>query len=830
MKNQKKLLILPLLILSIIFSSVIAANTRAQVVYAASHHDETFLVLTSAINSFRGELNEDGGIRWFDESSSVAATIRVVLALAASGVSQDYLAGNNGNNPVDYLISDGTDWVFGDEEEPTINVARAGQLLTAVSAANQNPFAFGLEDINLVSMIKNQYDPNVGVFGGSSDQNVTDQVWALIGLASAYQSIPLEAVEWLTSVQAADGSWDDGFGSYLDMTPLAILALTAGGQSNLDTTSIELGLNFIKDNQQINGGWQTSWDTTINANTTGMILQAMSAAGVDPASQEWAQDESTAVDALLNLQQDNGAIGGDLTNAYSTADAILGLSGQPIFNLSRLSRIGRAFEYIFSAQESDGGWGSVGQTIDVILAARAAGWDPTTIKTGNNFPLDYLKDNLIPYLENGPDAIGKAILGLVTAGQDPRNFNSIDLVEKLIETYDKENHAFGSPENTWHQVFAVLGLFAADELIPTDVVQTIISLQQADGGWEYSVDFGSWPDNTAIAIQALLAAEIEPNSEAILNGIKFLTSFQLDDGGWGDASSTAYVLLTLNALGIENNSWITDFGTTPMDELFSFQLPSGGFMFSTEYPDENLMSSTSAALASVGGHFILAPDNKPSKNIAGLVIQPDYENAFASCVPIEKDHISGLALLDASGVPYKIKDGFIDSILDVSNPQGGTNYWSYWSWNGREWEFSNVGVNESKVFPGSIEALYFTSWEIFPSPAPEVFPNINSVCGLNFLKNYQVQPYLHFYDIEQELRHETSLVALQVNYDKQIESSQKDINDSPQTERTEELLPTIEGVAQEQKSLSLIPIIIIGLVGLGVVVFLIVSFKRKNNA
>ncbi len=754
-----------------------------------------------------------------------------MLALAASGVSQDYLAGENDNNPIDYLISNGTKWIFGDEEEPTLNIARVGQLLTAVSAANQNPFAFGPENINLISLIKNQYDPNVRVFGSSSEQDVTDQVWALIGLASAYQSVPTEAVGWLSSVQATDGSWDDGFGSYLDMTPLAILALTAGDESNLDKASIELGLNYIKDNQKINGGWQTSWDTTTNANTTGMILQAMSAAGADPASQEWAQPEGTAVDALVNLQQDNGAIGGDFTNAYSTADAILGLSGQPIFNLSRISRTGRAFEFIFSAQEADGGWGSVGQTFDVILAARAAGWDPTTIKTGNNFPLEYLKDNLIPYLENGPDAIGKAILGLVAAGQNPRNFNSIDVVEKLIETYDNETHAFGSPENTWHQVFAVLGLFAANEPIPTDVVETIISLQQADGGWEYSAGFGSWPDNTSIAIQALLTAEIALDSEAILNGVKFLTSFQLNDGGWGDASSTAFVLFTLNALGIENNSWRTEFGTTPMDELFSFQLPSGGFMFSTEYPDENLMSSTSAALASVGGHFIIAPDNKPSKNIAGLVIQPDDENAFASCVPIVKDHISGLALLDASGAPYKIKDGFIDSILDVSNPRGGTNYWSYWSWNGREWEFSNVGVNESKVLPGSIEALYLTSWEIFPSPAPEIVPFLNHICEQYLLKNYQVQPYLHLFDIEEEFNSESSIVALQITPDEESESTQIEINDSSTLETPQELTSPPQGVVHEQKSLSLIPIIIIGLVGLGIVVFLIIwSIKRKSNA
>lgn len=828
MKNYKFFLIFPLLILSLIFSSATYLNTHTQVVYAASLNDETFQVITKGIDYCREELNDDGGIRWFDETSSVPATIRVVLALAASGVSQDYLAGEDANNPVNYLISDGTMWIFGDEEEPTINIARAGQLLTAVSAANQNSYAFGPESINLVSLIKNHYDPNTGIFGISTDQDVTDQVWAIIGLASSYQSIPAEAVEWLAEVQADDGSWNDGFGSFLDMTPLAIMALGAGGEEIPNLTSIELGLDYLKTNQQINGGWQTSWDTTTNANTTGMALQAISAAGGDPASQDWTQLDGSPIESLVNLQQENGAIGGDFTNAYSTADAILGLSGQPLYNLSRIRRTGYAFEFIFAAQEPDGGWGSVGQTIDVILAAYAAGWDPTTITTGNRNPLDYLKENLNPYLENGPDAIGKAIIGLVAAGEDPHDFNSIDLVEKLIETYDGENQAFGSSENTWHQVFAILGLYSAGEPSPGDVIMTLKSLQQPDGGWEYSVGFGSWPDNTAIAIQALLAAGTPADSDVILDGIKYLTSLQLDDGGWGDASSTAFVVTALNALGIVNNAWQTDFGTTPMDALFSFQLPSGGFMFASDFPDENLLSTISAAYAAVGGHYIIPADKKPKTQIAGLIIQTDQENAAAACVPIEKEYISGLALLDISGAPYKINDGFIDSILDVSNPPGGTNYWSYWSWNGREWAFSNVGVNESKVLPGSIEALYFTSWEIFPSSPPEVIPYLNSVCDLDFQKNYQVQPYLHLYDIEEELRGESSINALQVTHDEQVESSQIEVIDTSKQETPEGFLPTQEGVTQKQKSLSLVPVAIIGLVGLGITLFLIWSFKRKK--
>ena len=134
--------------------------------------------------------------------------------------------------------------------------------------------------------------------------------------------------------------------------------------------------------------------------THGMALQAISAAGGDPASQDWTQLDGSPIESLVNLQQENGAIGGDFTNAYSTADAILGLSGS-LYNLSRIRRTGYAFEFIL-LPKSRMGMGVCRSNNRCDSAAYAAGWDPTTITTGNRNPLDYLKENLNPYLENGP--------------------------------------------------------------------------------------------------------------------------------------------------------------------------------------------------------------------------------------------------------------------------------------------------------------------------------------------------------------------------------------------------------------------------------------------
>ncbi len=95
-------------------------------------------------------------------------------------------------------------------------------------------------------------------------------------------------------------------------------------------------------------------------------------------------------------------------------------------------------------------------------------------------------------------------------------------MEALNATYDETEAAFGMADNTWHQALAILGLNAAGETIPSAVVDTLLGLQQDDGGWEYSAGFGSWPDNTALAVQALLAAGEAPDSSPILNALSYL--------------------------------------------------------------------------------------------------------------------------------------------------------------------------------------------------------------------------------------------------------------------------------------------------------------------
>ncbi len=772
------------------------------------------------------QMNPDGGVVWMDENSAVAPTIKVVQALAANGLTQDALLSAEGNRPIDFLASAGEAWVNQEEtENPAFSVARAGQLLAALAAANEDPHNFGADSIDLVYQVQAQYDSSTGAYGRAAPENVTDQVWALIGLAANNASIPVEAADWLAAAQLEDGSWDDGYGSYLDTTPLGILALVSSEQRTADSPDIASALDFIAASQQPSGGWQTEWDTTTNADTTAVILQAIYAIGQTPTADNWQTKEGNPATALAALQKEDGSIGGDFANAYSTADALIGLAGQPITNLGDLSQADNAFDFLFSAQDASGGWESVGQTLDVILALEAAGWQPETVQTEGVSPLDYIAANLDPYLEAGPDSIGKAILGVVASDEDPASFNGVDLTGQLLGTYDDAAQAFGDPENTWHQALAILGLSAAGAEIPEGAVASLAGLQQEDGGWEYTPGFGTWPDNTALAMQALLAAGYDSSDPVMSKAIAYLQATQMADGGWGDSSTTAYALMALNALGESEEDWGTDAGVTPLTNLMTYQKANGSFVYNWEFTDDSVMSTASALLALFGEDYLVQPSEPGAANQAAIIIDPGEGDPQSACVEFTDESISGLDLLEASGFDYDAPDGFVSAILGLTNPEGETNYWSYWVWDGSGWVFKETGASGSEVLPGAIEAWHFTSWEQFPSLPPDVIPEMTAICGQAGLKDYRAQPNLGYFDLYPAVS--TQPIPSEPTAAPTASEATQDAAATAAAAATSTSVPT--AVENESETLPLLPLLVIGILGVGLVVVIVLMVTGKKE-
>ncbi|MDF1518885.1 MAG: prenyltransferase/squalene oxidase repeat-containing protein [Brevefilum sp.] len=794
-----------------------------------SHQENLQTHIERAFTYLETQINQDGGLRWIEETSSVPATIRTILALAANHYPQDYLKSPSGKLPIDFLSISIYDWVNqSDSESHAFNVARAGQLLTAIAAANKNPRHFGQDPVDFIYEINSRYDSTTGVYGDAAGENVTDQVWAILGLAANNASIPTDAIDWLVRAQNEDGSWNDGFGGFLDMTPLAVMALTASDHDNANLPDIQNAIGFLKNNQQNNGGWQTQWDSTTNANTTGLILQAISAVGDNPLDETWLKDGADPFQALLALQKEDGMIGGEYGNAYSTAEALLGLSGQPLYALGYVKRANHAFDYIIESQGPDGGWETIGQTIDVILALRAAGWDPNTITKNEKSPSDYIANNLESYLENGPDALGKLNLGLVASGKNPRMFAGKNPIAMLLETYDPNLNAFGDANNTWHQAMAILGLAAAGEVIPDGAVDTLNSLQTENGGWEYAAGTGIWSDNTALAIQALLAANVSKEDPSIKMGLTYITEMQLEDGSWGDTSTTAFVLMALNALDESSSEWKTENNLSPLPSLLSYQKPNGAFVYSWDYPDDNLMATTASLLALFDGSYLVTPPE--TKPYTALIIDPNQQGEIITkCIPLNEDTTSGMTLLDSSGLTVDSEGGFINAIEGFKNPKNGTLYWSYWYWDGREWQFYETGAAQTEVVPGSIQAWFLTSWEQFPSKPPTYGTNLSEICGTDVLKNYQAQTYLNYGDLfksqEGNFIQQGTPQSPQIN---ELSSTESFVTETPDL-MGEHTQNEVKLEDEEAEQFNTLPLVILAAFGILLAAFLYFKYIRKTS-
>ncbi|MGC9356430.1 MAG: hypothetical protein ACP5GX_01105 [Anaerolineae bacterium] len=119
-------------------------------------------------------------------------------------------------------------------------------------------------------------------------------------------------------------------------------------------------------------------------------------------------------------------------------------------------------------------------------------------------------------------------------------------------------------------------------------------------------------------------------------------------------------------------------------------------------------------------------------NQAGLVIDYGDGTVETLCVTFTEPAISGLTLLDRSGIPYTQEDSFVTSIHDVNC--GGdpdcTFFWSYWYQDEEgAWQAYNVGAADAEIVDGSVDGWRWADWEAGAAPPPEETPSLDSICA-----------------------------------------------------------------------------------------------------
>ncbi len=643
----------------------------------------------------------NGGIEgWSPGVADDFTTIKTVIAVAAARRPVSFLTSVSDTTPLDYLAARAVTYTH--DTTGTLFPGRAGMLAVAVVAGDDDPYNFG--GMNIINELTATYHAATGAYSTTAQQGWTsgaagtiNQLWAILGLAAAQETVPISATDFLIGLQEPDGGWGWGAGyGDVDTTALVLQALIASGNVGPADTKVQEGLAFLRNGQADSGGWE-SWGS-LSADSTAAAIQAIVAAGYAPATESWAAANGNPHTALAGLQAADGSFGG---NALGTAHAIAGLAEAPLPIFGRGRRANRALAWMNEQQNADGSWSGwlgpdPGMTCDAVLAFAAAGYDPDSVTAAGSVTsaMDYLSSTASSYVNNGPDAAGKLAVAVEAAGEDAHDFGGVDIVHVLTSTYYSPTlGAFGVPTNTWHQAFAILGLVAAGETIPASATQTLTGLQQSDGGWKYDLSPAPWntttPDSTGLALQALIAAGVPPSDTSVVSGTAFLRSQQDAQGGWSNANSTAYAMQGLLAAGEDLIAdWSSDDGHSPYDALAAYQKPDGPFVWAWSWPGDNTLATAQAVPALLGkanpftGTGVLSPfvavqrGPDPDRTVA-CAPRATWGDSVDVIVPFGSDlDLDGAVALDwrasggawVTGTTLHRADGYYTATLPLTNP------------------------------------------------------------------------------------------------------------------------------------------------------------------
>lgn len=260
----------------------------------------------------RAQQNPDGGFGASPgESSSVTMTARAMLGLAAAELNPlDVRAGNS--TPLTFLRAD------------QMEIRDASELSLAILALRTvggDPRDF--EGRNLVAALDARRGAN-----SSFGNKVNIAAFATLAFRSAGASGSARATAaWLRSAQnlSGDGGWGISSQAPSDADSTGTVLQVIEGQE-----AVAKAFGFLRRAQATSGGFSSS--STVNSQSTGLVLQGLAAQGRSHASLR--KGGNTGLDYLEARQQPDGSIWysrtSDQTRVWVTADSLIGLSGKSL--------------------------------------------------------------------------------------------------------------------------------------------------------------------------------------------------------------------------------------------------------------------------------------------------------------------------------------------------------------------------------------------------------------------------------------------------------------------------------------------------------------------
>ncbi|MBT8508472.1 ABC transporter substrate-binding protein [Methanomicrobiaceae archaeon CYW5] len=334
-----------------------------------------------------------------------------------------------------------------------------------------------------------------------------------------------------------------------------------------------------------------------------------------------------------------------------------------------------ALAYMQSCQRDDGGFGEDGRETSpatstwVIMAIVAAGEDPDTWTKNGVSAIDYLHAVAAPETVaiDGTAETAKMILTILAVGEDPYTFEGTDFVASL-KAKQEPSGSFG--DHIYTTNWAVMALAAAGE--DTSAATTwLTSRQNADGGFGWTPGAESDCDDTASAVEALIAAGTPRSAPVITNAVGFFRDVQCANGGFNyggssaaNTASDAWVIQALVAAGENPATWTKE-GATPVSHLLSAQAGEGYFKWTPVLTDNPCRMTASAVPALLGHPYPVLPGAGMSAASTGSAISPAATGAavnLSSPSPVPTSAVP-------AGGPVTVTDDFGRTVTVQGVPQ-----------------------------------------------------------------------------------------------------------------------------------------------------------------
>lgn len=275
---------------------------------------------------------------------------------------------------------------------------------------------------------------------------------------------------------------------------------------------------------------------------------------------------------------------------------------------AQASQVSRAAEWLVSAQNADGGWGSApghssatDMTAWAMLGLEASGRNPLDISSEGHNAVGYLRGHVDEL--SSPGDYARTILALEGAGVDPHDFGGRDLVSALVDQRRDNGSYEGWPGST---SYAVIALRAAGGGGIDQSISWLAKVQNGDGGWGDVPGSPSTADGTGAAMQAM------PDSSVAKHGLGYLRNAQRPSGGFAiggsgavNSQSTAWAVQGMVAVGT-NPASVREQGKSPLEYLAARQDADGHYRYSAS-SDQTPVWVTGQVLAATAGDSFPVP-------------------------------------------------------------------------------------------------------------------------------------------------------------------------------------------------------------------------------